>query len=229
MERKIPFAIGEHYHIYNRGVEKRVVFQNDVDHQRFILLLLLANSMAPVRIANTMRNYSEQGRSLLKVFNDEIPEERLVDVLAYCLMPNHFHVVLRERTEGGISKFMGKVMTGYSMYFNKKYGRSGVLFQGRFQAKHIDEDAYLRHIFAYVHLNPVDLYTSGWKESGRVNRKYAIEFLKTYRYSSFADYFQKERPERNILSGTDELPWKEDNKHPEFLFDFYDPPEDHSL
>ncbi len=222
MQRKIVFSTDEHYHIYNRGVDKRIVFTNDSDYQRFLLLLYLANSNTSVQLQKLIRNYSVQGRSLDEIFVRENLGESLVDVLAYCLMPNHVHLVLRERKEGGISKFMSKVMTGYSMYFNKKYNRTGTLWQGRFQANHIDEDSYLRHIFAYIHLNPIDLFQSGWKEDGLNDMESAIEFLNKYEYSSFHESFIGERPMSKIISGEDTLPWKDDMKSPERLFDFYE-------
>ena len=85
---------------------------------------------------------------------DEIDRgETLVDIGIYCLVPNHFHLLIKEKTENGISEFVKKVATGYSMYFNKKYERTGSLFEGPFKAKRIDTDEYLKYIFSYIHLN----------------------------------------------------------------------------
>src|SRR5665213_2524311 len=130
MERKIVFALGEYYHIYNRGVEKRKVFFDDIDRNRFVRLLFLANS-------NKSFVYRlVQGRPL----NEIDVGEKSVAIGAYTLMPNHFHILVKETKEGGISNFMEKLQTGYSMYFNKKNERVGPLFQGRFKAQHVVHD-----------------------------------------------------------------------------------------
>ena len=178
MQRPVPLAVDEFYHCYNRGVEKREIFSNQSDYERFINLLYLANSDKAI----VFEDINEQN-----IFAMERGEP-IVAVGAYCLMPNHFHLLLREIKEGGITQFMRKLCTGYSMYFNKKYEHSGVLFQGRFKAKHADSDEYLRHLATYIHLNPLDLIQSGWKKNGVRDSKYAEEFLKKYSYSSLHDY-----------------------------------------
>ena len=102
--------------------------------------------------------------------------------------------------EGGISKFMSKLTTGYSMYFNKKYERKGSLFQGVFQAQHADSDNYLKYLFSYIHLNPVKLIQSDWKENGIEDIDGAKKYLNDYKYSSFIDYTGNKREENNILN-----------------------------
>jgi len=186
-----------------------------------MLLLLLANQPNPVHLSNLLSSKKYQGRSLINIFSEERPDERLVDILAYCLMPNHFHMVIREKSEGGMSTFMGKLMTGYSMYFNKKHERTGTLFQGRFQAKHIDNDSYFRHIFSYVHLNPVDLFKSSWKDDKSIDKTNAVKFLDQYEYSSYPDYFVGIRPESSIILQDFNSSWGEDIRTPEELFNFY--------
>ena len=221
MQRKFVFSPGEYYHVYNRGVDKRKTFNNAKDYFRLLLLMLLCNSPQKVHIANLLNSY--KGLPLVEIFEKEVPEERLVDILTYCVMPNHYHFILREVQEGGISKFMEKMVTGYTMYFNAKYERTGPLFSGRFKARHIDNDNYFRHIFSYIHLNPVDLHQSKWKEDGLKSKKAAIDFLQAYSYSSFVDYFGKEeRLERNIVSMDTTLPWLDDVKTPKSLFEFYE-------
>lgn len=126
--------------------------------------------------------------------------ETLVDVVAYCLMPNHFHLLLREKKEGGITAFMLKLSTGYSMYFNKKYERTGALFEGRFKARHVGEDEYLKYLFAYIHLNPIKILDPKWRENRIEERAEAKEFLEKYRYSSYFDYRGVDRKEGNILN-----------------------------
>lgn len=131
----------------------------------------------------------------------DIPRgETIVDIGAWCLMPNHFHLILKEKVENGISMFMKKLLTGYSMYFNVKEQRKGKLFEGKFQAKHLDYDQYLKYEFTYVHLNPISLVDSGWKEKYIEDNKRAKNFLDNYEYSSYLDYKGIERPEGEILN-----------------------------
>ena len=192
MTRTISFAPGEFYHVYNRGTEKRNIFMSRADRDRFLALLYLANQDEPVDL-------KLQGSTLL-----EIVEERagapLVEIAAYCLMPNHFHLLIRELEDGGISKFMQKLTTGYTMYFNKKYERNGALLQGRFKATHVADDRYMRYLISYIHLNPVKLIEPKWKETGIVNKVVAEKYLETYTQSSYLDYLDKERPEGIILT-----------------------------
>jgi putative transposase len=193
MERKEPFVEDEIYHLYTRGVEKRDVFLSDRDRDRFVLLLHASNRKLPVRMDNLLRR--EQGEPLLRV-----PEgEALVDISAYALMPNHIHLLIRERQKGNVSKFMLKLMTGYSMYFNTRYERSGPLFTRPFRSRHIDSDDYLRWAFAYITLNPLDLLQHDWKTCGIENAR-AAAFLRNYKYSSFPDYFSSSRTESRILT-----------------------------
>lgn len=156
-----------------------------------------------------LRKSLEQGESLLEMLlgekEGEKETETLVDILAYALMPNHIHLLVREKKTGGISKFMHKLLTAYSMYFNTKYTRSGPLFTRPFRSKHIDSDEYFRWVFAYVLLNPLELLQSDWKERGIQDRNAASLHLQTYPYSSYADYFLNDRPESRILE-KDALP-----------------------
>jgi putative transposase len=195
MKRKIPFTVGEYYHIYSRGVDKRIIFNNDHDYRRFIFLLYICNSTTSVRTDNLFK----QGRSLLELF-DVDRRDTLVDIGAYCLMPNHFHILLYEKTEGGISKFMKKLLTAYSMYFNTKNERRGSLFEGLFKAKYIDSDPYLNWIFSYIHTNPIKLIDSTWKEKGIYDPITVKKFVEDYEYSSYYDYFLGDRPESVILN-----------------------------
>jgi len=199
MQRKITFAPGEFYHIYNRGTDKRTIFLDEHDYRRFSFLLYIANNVEPVRI-DSFLGQVKLGRSFLDGFTLE-REDTLVDIGAYCLMPNHFHLLLHEKSEGGISTFMRKLSTGYSMYFNKRHERTGALFEGRFKAQYADNDEYLKYLFAYIHLNPVKIIDPKWKENGISNKKEAIEYLEKYGHSSYIDYTQNiERDEKSILN-----------------------------
>lgn len=193
MRRTFDFSINEFYHIYSRGVDKRIIFLSDLDRERFIKLLYLCNSEKPI-IYKTI-----QGRSL-----DEIDVgKKIVSIGAYCLMDNHFHILIKEIEENGISVFMKKLMTAYSMYFNKKYVRTGALFESEFKAKHLDTDEYLKYILSYIHLNPVKLIQTDWKENGIHDKTKAKQFLEEYVYSSYHDYLGKERKDCLILGKKD--------------------------
>lgn len=193
MSRNIDISINEFYHLYNRGVDKRVVFMDTEDYERFVALLYMANTNIPVHISNY------QGLTLIELLALE-RGETLVDIGAYCLMPNHFHVLVREKVENGISIYMHKVMTGYTMYFNKKYMRTGSLFGGTFKAQHVYREEHLKYLFAYIHLNPIKIIDSKWKKNGIIDKKKAEAYLREYRYSSYIDYSAQAREEGIILN-----------------------------
>jgi putative transposase len=196
MNRKIVFSTDEYYHVYNRGVEMRDVFLANSDRIRFQELMFLCNSEKPIvhRAAKEI-----QGSTLYQVDRGE----SLVSIGAYCLMPNHFHILVKEITEGGLVKFMQKLTTGYTMYFNKKQKRVGPLFQGRFKAEHVGRDEYLKYLFAYIHLNPVKLIEPDWKNVGIEDSVAAQQYLKEYDHSSYLDYLGTPREEQLILSRKD--------------------------
>lgn len=196
MQRKSIFSVGEFYHVYNRGTDKRDIFLDKADYLRFIVLLYAANNIDAMHISNL----KYQGRSLMGILNID-KKDTIVDVGAYCLMPNHFHILVKEKMENGISNFMKKLSTGYSMYFNKRYERTGSLFQGVFKSVYADNDEYLKYLFAYIHLNPVKLVDSEWKEQGIKDRDLAKSFLKDYSFSSYFDYSAgKSRIEVKIIN-----------------------------
>ena len=194
MSRNLTFSIGEYYHIYNRGAHKEPIFLNHSDHYRFLVLLYLKNNIEKVCLADRRHHDTYEG------FFDIYRSSSLVDIGAYCLMPNHFHILVREKIEGGISIFMHKLSTAYTMYFNKRYGHSGTVFQGTFKVKHVADDSYLKQLLVYIHLNPVELYQSDWKENGISNKTNATDFLVTHEYSSYPDYLGKVRPQNAILN-----------------------------
>ena len=197
VSRNISIAPDEFYHIYNRGTEKRDIFSDEIDRERFVALLYLCNSSEPVHIDSIKKS---RGSTSLEVLLQTDRSETLVDICAYCLMPNHFHLLVHEKEEKGISTYMQKLMTGYTMYFNKTHERSGVLFQSKFKATHADEDRYLKYLFSYIHLNPVKLIEPAWKEDGIRNKKVAEKYLRTYRFSSYLDYLNMPRLESKIIN-----------------------------
>lgn len=146
--RKIPFVNKEIYHIYNRGTDKRVIFEDEDDFQRFLQSLQEFNVLEPIG------SIYEHSRLKKEEFGGSTSKsDSLVEIIAYCLNPNHFHLLLKQVAERGVEKFMQRLGTGYTMYFNKKYERSGSLFQGRFKAVHVDTNEYLLHLSVYVNLN----------------------------------------------------------------------------
>lgn len=187
------FAYGEFYHAYNRGTDKRVIFQDTADYRRFVELLFLSNSVFAVDIR------------YVRKFNNSIYDfdrgDPLVYIGAYCLMPNHFHILLTPVVEGGVQIFMQKLSTGYSMYFNKRYERKGALFESRFKARHANSDEYLKYLFSYIHLNPVKLIQPDWKETGIRDIERVKQYLDTYEFSSLKDYFGH-RIQSDIIEST---------------------------
>lgn len=133
------FAPQQFYHIYNRGVEKRTIFLDDQDYTVFIGL---------IKKYLTGENHNKNNRHKFPSLQNR------VQVLAYCLMPNHFHLLLYQEADDGITQLLRRLSTGYVMYFNNKYNRVGPLFQGTYKASLINHDAYLHHISRYIHLNP---------------------------------------------------------------------------
>lgn len=143
--RETPFIPGEFYHIYNRGVDKRDVFMDADDFNRFLQSMRVFNTVEPCG------SIYEQSRNLKN--NVPPPSDPLVRIVCYCLNPNHYHFLLEEVVENGISEFMKRMGGGYTKYFNEKYERSGSLFQGRFKSVHIGSDSYLKTLSAYINLN----------------------------------------------------------------------------
>jgi len=190
--RKVSFSIGEFFHLYNRGVEKRTIYLDSNDYRRFIELLFLVNSSRAL-------DFRAVHTEVLSVY--EIDRDGpLVAIGAYCLMPNHFHILATPLVENGLSTFMSKLGTGYSMYFNKKYERTGALFQGKFKAEHANSDEYLKYLYAYIHLNPVKLIDPQWKERGSKDAAESFDFAASFAYSSLPDYLGQVRPENAILN-----------------------------
>jgi len=197
MLRKDPFITGEYYHIYNRGIDKRIIFKFKADFERFIMLLYVANSEESLRLDNLINNQNKKYEDILVIKK----KKQLVSIGAWCIMPNHFHVLIKQETDGGITQFMKKLGTGYAMYFNIKYQRQGALFGGLFKSKLIGtDDAYMQHLFGYIHLNPLDTKFFSWEENVNRPTKEMKIFLEFYPYSSYLDYLKKRRVENSLLN-----------------------------
>ncbi len=145
MARKIVFTSGEYYHVFNRGVDKRSVFLDSEDFHRFLQCVEEFNTIEP--IGSIYENFFRKHEP-----GNEVPK-LLVEIVAYCLNPNHYHLILHQIEEVGISKFMHKLGVGYANYFNIKYERIGRLFQGPFKAVHVESNEQLLHLSVYVNLN----------------------------------------------------------------------------
>lgn len=143
---KIRFVNENFYHIYNRGVDRREVFSSREDFDRFLKSMAVFNMTAP--IGGIYASSFIQGNK----YRLRHPMSKLVNIVCYCLNSNHFHLLLEQCVEGGISEFMRR-LGGYTKYFNNKYKRNGVLFQGKFRSIHIDSNEYLLRLSAYVNLN----------------------------------------------------------------------------
>lgn len=145
MNKQISYGANNYYHAFNRGVEKRTIFIDEQDY--FFFLSLLARYLGDEEVRNSSgilyANYSES-----------------VELLAYALMPNHFHLLFYMKDDDGLRELMHDISTSYARYFNDKYKRVGPLFQGRFKASLIIQESYLQHISRYIHLNPKDWRTN---------------------------------------------------------------------
>ncbi|MDP3763917.1 MAG: hypothetical protein Q8Q92_04770 [bacterium] len=160
--RKVAFVENEFYHIYNRGVDKRPIFSDEDELQRFFQSMREFNTVKP--IGSIFENSFNKNKN-------KLPDSPLVQFVAYCLNTNHFHFILTQIEDRGIEKFMQR-LGGYTKYFNERHSRSGALFQGKFKANHINSNEYLLHASVYVNLNykihglknGKDLFTSSWNE-----------------------------------------------------------------
>ena len=209
--RGIKFIEGKIYHIYNRGVEKRDIFLDDEDYFRFIHDLFEFNDEELA----TILYYKKPFIQLYETKSHRVDHKRklIVEILVFTLMPNHFHLVLRQRRENGISEFMHRLGVGYSMYFNQKYERNGSLFQGSYKAVLVKNEAHFIHLPYYIHLNPLDLKFPEWRNKEIKSYKETMRFLENYRWSSFPDYIGK----KNFPSVTQR----------EFLLEFFGGPENY--
>jgi putative transposase len=179
------------YHVLCRGVDKRTIFRDDRDYLRFIYDLSIFNDTNLKNNANTSFNRKEC-IDIRYRYTEERPRDLIVNIHAFCLMPNHYHIFVSPIKEDGLSHFFRKLNIGYAKYFNIKYERKGALFETRFKRIEIGSEAHFIHLPYYIHSNPLDLADYGWRAREIKNRQAAWEFLKNYRWSSHLDYLGKE-------------------------------------
>jgi len=167
------------------------VYRDKADYQRFLEGMYIFNTSRSVNLKDIHRKITRSPTSARKAkmhLFDVDRRDTLVDIGAYCLMPNHFHILIREKDAKGkgVSKFMQKLMTAYTMYYNKKRARTGALFGSSYKARHVVDDVHLKYLFAYIHLNPAELVARGQ--------------LEKYAYSSYSDYLDIKRKQRAIIN-----------------------------
>lgn len=149
--RKTPFVEGEYYHIYNRGVEKRNIFSDQYDLDRFFQSMEEFNVVEPIGSIYENSFVKDKIKNKPQLGSRSPKSDKLVNFICYCLNPNHYHFILEPVVDKGMEKFMQRLGGGYTNYFNNKHKRNGVLFQGKFKSRHIDSD--LLDISVYVNLN----------------------------------------------------------------------------
>ena len=179
----------EFFHVISRGVDKRKIFMDNKDYFRFIHDLYEFNDEN--WIESSSYNFSRY-QQINDPRNRQNPRERklLVQIHSFCLMPNHYHLLLSPLMENGIATFMRKLNAGYAKYFNIKHERTGALFEGRYKRILLETDAHFKHLPLYIHLNPLDLKFPEWRTINLPNKtiRGALEYLRTYRWSSHLDY-----------------------------------------
>src|SRR3989344_5287582 len=193
----------EFYHVLNRGVDKRNIYLDDQDRFRFIHDLFEFNDSK--RLGTTSYHFYHSygsppqsydvrrrkiGRRKIEGRNER-RRDLLVTIHCFCLMANHYHLLLSPRKEGGIAKFMQKLNGGYAKYFNEKYRRTGTLFERRYKSILIERNPHFLYIPYYIHFNPLDLVAPEWRENKIKNYRKAAEHLGSYRWSSHLDYLGK--------------------------------------
>lgn len=162
--RVVPLVTDEYYHVFNRGVNKLPIFNNAADYKRFV---------------RSIKYYQVEGpKPRLSLFTPTITKldwnKKIVEIIAYCLMPNHFHLLIKQVKDGGVSEFLGKLSNSYTKYYNIKYRRVGPILQGEFKSVLVESNEQLLHLSRYIHLNPL---VSGFTKD-----------LNDYRWSSYPEY-----------------------------------------
>ena len=170
---------GDIFHILNRGMEKGIIFLDKKDYLRFLCCLYKFNNK------DTAISFSRDNINFLA----EPPKQnKIVEILKWTLMSNHYHLLLQEKVNGGAVEFVKRLGNGYTKYFNIKYSRSGYLFQNAAKIILIKRIEHFLYLPFYIDANPLELIESQWEENGPKNIKKSMEFLKSYRWSSYKDY-----------------------------------------
>lgn len=192
--RKVPFAVGEWFHCYTRTIDHSRPFVQSDFLERFLELLYLSNQKTYTPNIAVLR----RTRLHAEMFSRS-RHEPLVSIGAYCVMPTHYHLLVRPVAEGGLSSFMQRVGTGITKYYNETHSRVGSLFISPFRAKHVGDDRYFRRVADYIHLNPVELVAPDWKKRKVTNIHAVAKSVNAYKTSSLMDYIGSPRPQRSLL------------------------------
>lgn len=176
--RFLPLVTGQYYHVYNRGVNKQPIFQGRRDYKRTLETLEFYSFNSKLRFSKFLLLSQEEKANFMDSLHKA--NNKLVDIVCYCLMPNHFHLLLSQLRNNGISKFMANLQNSFTRYFNTKHERIGPLLQGQFKAVLIEDDNQLLHVSRYIHLNPYSSYVV--KD---------LRGLEQYQWSSFPEYLGK--------------------------------------
>jgi REP element-mobilizing transposase RayT len=188
--RKEQFNIGDIIHITLKTVDNNLLFKDNDDYFRGIFTIYELNNSNPVTIQERRRARKAFKNKTYRVpdsiyFEDK--RDRLVDILCFCFMPNHIHLLLKQIKNGGVTKFMSKAGVGYGGYFNRKHNRHGHVFQSRFGAVKIENDEQLKIVIAYICTNPLSLKYPEWKKIKIEEPEKAHKFLEKYKWSSYPD------------------------------------------
>jgi putative transposase len=200
--RKIEFVNGEIYHVVIKRIADRLLFDDISDYFRGIFSIYEFNNINPVKILDRRREIRVAKERIMRNSRDSrdpvsiiLPDVRepLIEVLFFCLMPNHIHLVVKQLIDRGITKFMNKFGAGYAGYFKRRHEikEKGYFFQNRFTVVRIKTNKQLKTVFVYVHTNPISLIEPKWKEKGIKNPQKVIKFLENYKWSSYQDYIGK--------------------------------------
>ncbi|MFZ2886327.1 MAG: hypothetical protein WA021_00730 [Minisyncoccia bacterium] len=173
-----------YFHLENSGFERRIIFSSQEDYDRFEAYLYLLNAVESARAANFF-----VGNRRDEIFSSA-RGERLIAIGAYSFLAREFHILATPLVENGISKFMQKLQTAYTMYFNRKYQRSGRLFQASYQSREVAEQNVVR-VFAEIHLNPAELFDTSWQSAGAAELQLLTAKALQYRYSSAGEFLAR--------------------------------------
>lgn len=202
--RATPLITGQFYHVFNRGANKQPIYLGKRDYQRALALLKFYQYASPkLRFSKfLLLNQKIKGEVWERLFGGS----KFVNIICFCLMPNHFHFLVEQKVDNGISKFMANFQNSYTRFFNTKYQKTGSLLQGQFKAIRVEDTEQLVHLSRYIHLNPYASYIT--KD---------IESLKNYPWSSLDEYLENKEGicEKEIILSN----FKSSNVYEQFVFD----------
>lgn len=219
MIRKEKFCPGEYYHVYSRTVLNMPEFKNIRNADKLAQTFLLGNSTNSAQAFEYLRNNKDNPDAIQKAVEIIKEGEKLVDILCYVIMHDHYHLLIKELRNNGITDFIRRCNTSIAKYINIKFNRSGPLFESNFKAKHIDSNEYLRHLSIYIHLNPLDfLIDKSWRYHNLKNWEYARNKLLDYPWSSLKAFLDKNF-KNQIISGREIIinQFKNGREYEEFL------------